>query len=306
MHQHAHDAHDGHGAGAARTASRKRLVITLVLVVSYMIAEVIGGIITNSLALLADAGHMLTDAAALGLSLFALWMAQRPASSKSTFGHYRAEILAALVNGAALVAIAIYIFIEAYQRFLASPPVMGGVMMVIAIGGLLINVAGLFVLHSARNESLNVKGAWLHVLGDAMGSVGAIVGGLLIWLYGWLWADPLVSVVIGVLIVYSSWNLLKQATAVLMEQAPGHIDVDEVRQAMMAADGVTGVHDLHVWSITTGQESLSAHVSIEDRVEPADLLRELRRRLHDRFGIDHVTLQLDPEGFEENCVGLHA
>lgn len=298
MHQH---AHDDHGIDTARSASRKRLLITLILVCSYMIAEVIGGLLTNSLALLADAGHMLTDAAALALSLFALWMAQRPPTPQRTFGHYRAEILAALVNGATLVAIAIYIFIEAFHRFQSPPEVLGGTMMLIAVGGLIVNLAGLLVLHSARDESLNVKGAWLHVLGDALGSVGAILGGLLIWLFGWLWADPLVSVLIGTLILFSSWTLLKQSVSVLMEQAPGHIDVDDVREAMLAADGVVGVHGLHVWSITTGLESLSAHVTVQSRVKPANVLHELRHTLHDRFGIEHVTIQLDPEGFDECC-----
>ncbi len=144
----------------------------------------------------------------------------------------------------------------------------------------------------------------MHVLGDALGSVGAIVGGFLIWAFGWHWADPLASVVIGFLILYSSWDLLKQSVSVLMEQVPGHIDVDEVRDAMMAVDGVVGVHDLHVWSITTGLESLSAHVSVKDGVRPIDVLRELRASLHNEFGIEHVTLQLDPEGFEQTCLGV--
>jgi cobalt-zinc-cadmium efflux system protein len=264
-----------------------------------MLAEVVGGMLTNSLALLADAGHMLSDAAALSLSLFAMWMAQRPSTPQKTYGYHRAEILAALVNGATLIAIAVYIFVEAYHRFREPPVVLGGTMMAIAVGGLIVNVAGLAVLHGSREDSLNVKGAWLHVLGDALGSVGAIVAGLLIWWLGWYWADPAASLVIGVLILFSSWNLLKQSVSVLMEHAPGHIDVDQVRNALISVDGVVGVHDLHVWTITSGLESLSAHVSVDTQLPAADVLQRLRTRLSEDFGIDHVTLQLEPAAFEE-------
>jgi cobalt-zinc-cadmium efflux system protein len=276
------------------------LSITLVLVVAYMVAEVVGGILTNSLALLADAGHMLSDAAALGLSLFAMWMAQRPPTVQRTYGYYRAEILAALANGAALVAIAFYIFIEAYQRFRDPPAVLGGTMMAIATGGLTVNIAGLAVLRGSREESLNVQGAWLHVLGDTLGSVGAMIGGLLIWWFEWYWADPVASLVIGLLILYSSWNLLERSVSVLMEHAPGHMDVDKVHGAMVSVEGVGGVHDLHVWTITTGLESLSAHVSVESQLPAAEILHGLRTKLRQEFGIDHVTLQLEPAGFEEH------
>jgi cobalt-zinc-cadmium efflux system protein len=288
-----------HGHAHTRSASFRRLAWTLILVVAYMLAEVIGGLLTNSLALLADAGHMLSDAAALGLSLFAVWIARRPPTPQRTYGYYRAEILAALVNGATLVAIAIYIFVEAYHRFRNPPAVMGFWMMVVAAGGLLVNLAGLWILHTAREESLNVRGAWLHVLGDAAGSVGAIVAGVLIWTLGWNWVDPLASVLIGLLIIVSSWRLLQETVGVLMEQAPSHIDVDGVRNAIMELEGVTGVHDLHVWTITSGLESLSAHVSVRDDLPAAALLHQIRRRLHERFGIDHVTLQLEPEHFDE-------
>lgn len=299
-HSHGHSHSHGHGHGAtARSASFARLSWTLALVLVYMVAEVVGGLLTNSLALLADAGHMLSDAAALGLSLFAMWIARRPAPPRRTFGYYRAEILAALVNAATLIVIAVFVFIEAYERFLQPPAVIGVWMMVVAGGGLIVNVAGLWILHGAREESLNVRGAWLHVLGDAAGSVGAIMAGLLIWLAGWDWVDPLASVLIGLLVLVSSWRLLRETLAVLMEQAPAHIDVDEVRDAIMSIGGVTGVHDLHVWTITSGLESLSAHVNVRDDLPAAALLTTIRGRLHERFGIDHVTLQLEPEHYEE-------
>jgi cobalt-zinc-cadmium efflux system protein len=299
-HTHGHDHLHGVGqAHGARARSFRRLVLVLGLVLVYMVAEVVGGLLTNSLALLADAGHMLSDAAALGLSLFAMWIARRPPTPQKTYGYYRAEILAALANGATLVAISIYIFIEAYQRFLAPPEVLGSAMMGVAVGGLIVNVGALVILHRSRDESLNMRGARLHVLGDAAGSVGAIVAGLLIWAFSWYWADPLASALIGVLIMYSSWNLLKSAVSVLMENAPGHIDVDEVRNAIMRLDGVIGVHDLHVWTITSGLESLSAHVTIEGGPPAADLLHTIRMILREQFGIDHITIQIEPESFVE-------
>lgn len=283
-----------------RAASFRRLRWTLALVLVYLLAELVGGLLTNSLALLADAGHMLSDAAALALSLFAMWIARRPAPPQKTFGYYRAEILAALANGATLVAIAIYIFIEAYQRFRDPPAVLGGWMMAVAVGGLLVNLAGLLILHGSRGESLNVRGAWLHVLGDAAGSVGAIIAGVLIWTLGWNWVDPLASILIGLLILLSSWRLLAETVAVLMEHAPGHINVDEVRDALSALDGVTGVHDLHVWTITSGLDSLSAHVTVRADLPAAELLSRIRATLRERFGIDHTTVQLEPERFDEH------
>ena len=288
-----------HGPGAHRSRSRKRLAVVLALVVVYMVAEVVGGLLTNSLALLADAGHMLSDAASLALALFALWIAQRPPTPQHTYGYYRTEILAALANGATLVAIAAYIFIEAYERIGESPHVQGALMMGIATGGLLINLMGLWILNAGKAESLNVRGAWLHVLTDALGSVGAIAAGGLIWAFGWNWADPAASVVIGMLVLYSSWALLKETVAVLMEGAPGHVDVDEVRNGMRAVAGVRAVHDLHVWTITSGMVALSAHVVSSGEREAPDLLEAIQEVLHDQFEIHHVTVQIEPQGFEE-------
>jgi cobalt-zinc-cadmium efflux system protein len=272
------------------------------LVSLYMLAEVVGGYLTNSLALLADAGHMLSDAGALALSLFALWIAQRPATSTHTYGFYRTEILAALANGATLVAISLFIFVEAYQRLDSPPEVQGPLMMGIAVGGLGINLLGLWILSAGREESLNVHGAWLHVLTDALGSVGAMVAGALIWGFGWYWADPVASVVIGLLVLYSSWALLRETVAVLMEGAPGHIDVDEVRAALRRVPGVASAHDLHVWTITSGMVALSAHVHLQPGHSPGQLLKDVRRALHDDFGIHHMTVQVEPEDFAD-CEG---
>jgi cobalt-zinc-cadmium efflux system protein len=295
-----HDHTHGHThAGTSGQKNQRRLALVLLLVTLYMVAEVIGGIITNSLALIADAGHMLSDAGALALSLFAIWIGRRPATPQYTYGYYRTEILAALVNGATLVAISFYIFYEAYHRIGEPPHVQGALMMGIAMGGLIINLLGLRILSAGKEESLNVRGAWLHVLTDALGSVGAIVAGALIWAFGWYWVDPAASALIGVLVLFSSWNLLNESVSVLMEGTPSHIDVDEVRQMIRAVPGVLEVHDLHVWTITSGMVSLSAHIVVEDDQYRQEVLGLVRKRLHDRFGIDHTTLQLEQVDFRE-------
>lgn len=285
---HHHGHHHGHGHGR----SRRGLAITLALVLVYMVAEVIGGVLSHSLALLADAGHMLSDAAALGLALFADWFARRPATARHTYGYYRAEILAAVVNAASLIAIALIIFIEAYIRFQAPPEVHGGVMLAVASGGLVVNLVGLVVLHRGRNETLNSRGAWLHVLSDALGSVQAIVAGGLIMAFGWYWLDPLASVAIGVLVIVASWALMRESVAVLMESAPVHVDVDDVRTCLMRIPGVQAVRDLHVWTIASGLVALSAHIAAER--PSASVLHDLRHELEDRFGIRHTTIQFDP------------
>lgn len=295
----AHDhGGDGH-AGPGPERSTGRLKWTLGLVLAYMVAEVVGGILTNSLALLADAGHMLSDAGSLALTLFAMWVARRPPTPERTFGYYRTEILAALLHGATLVAVSLYVFHEAWQRFQDPPEVTGPLMMGVAVGGLAVNGIGLWLLHEGREESLNMEGAWLHVLADTLGSVGAIVAGLVIWLTGWNLADPVASTLIGVLVLGSSWRLLRQSVNVLLEGAPAHLDVEEIRDGLRSVEGIRGVHDLHVWSITSGMVSLSAHVEREDGRPPAALLSELQSLLRERFGIRHCTLQIEPAEFQE-------
>ncbi len=273
--------------------------MTLALVAGYMAAEAVGGWLANSLALLADAGHMLSDAAALALSLFALWIAQRPPDALRTYGYYRAEILAALVNGSSLVAVALLIFVEAARRAAHPPEVQGSLMTWIALGGLVVNVIALAVLHGSHSSSLNVRAAWLHVLSDALGSVAAIASGALVWAWDWRWADPLASVLIGLLVIRSAWGLVKESVAVLMESTPHNLDADAIRTALLEQGGVREVHDLHIWAITSGLVALSAHVVIDDARLQQELLKQLRRLLHDRFGIDHVTLQLEtPEVYQ--------
>jgi cobalt-zinc-cadmium efflux system protein len=297
---HAAHAHHHHHHGGPRDADRRRLAVTLGLVLLYLGAEVAGGLLTGSLALLADAGHMLSDAAALGLSLFALRLADRRSpSALRTFGYHRAEILAALANGAALVVIALLVAVEAVERLLSPRPVAAAGLVAVAAGGLLVNLVALWLLHGSRDTSLNLRGAWLHVASDALGSVQAILAGGLIWAFGWQWADPAASLLIAVLVVRSAWSLLRESMAVLMEGAPPHIDVDQVRGAILELGGVEEVHDLHVWSISSGFECLSAHVVAHPEHRRDDLLAELRARLHERFGIDHITIQLEPFGFVE-------
>lgn len=302
-HSHTHGASDA-SRDDSRSDNWRRLAWTLGLVVLYMFAEFIGGYLANSLALLADAGHMLSDAASLSLSLFALWIARKPPSDDRTFGYYRAEILAALVNGATLGAMSIYIFWEAFRRIGEPPAVQGPLMMGVAVGGLLINLAGLYILHGGADENLNVRGAWLHVLGDTLGSVGAIVAGGVIWSFGIYWVDPAASILIGLLILYSSWELLAETVSVLMEFSPGHIDVDDVRHAMMSVDGVVGVHDLHVWSITSGLISLSAHVEVDELDEYSVCLETLRGTLAEEFDIRHTTIQIEPESFDHERIAI--
>jgi cobalt-zinc-cadmium efflux system protein len=300
-----HHHHEGHAHGhARRSRDRRRLSITLVLVLAYMVAEVVGGLMTGSLALLADAGHMLSDAGALALSLFALWIAQRPSSPRRSYGYYRAEILAALANGAALVAIAIYIFVEAVQRIGSPPEVLGGPMILIALGGLLVNLVGLWLLSGADSDSLNIRGAWLHVLADALGSVGAVLAGACMLLFGWYWADPAASILIGLLVLFSSWELLQETVAVLMEGVPGNIDLEAVRRAIFELPGVAGVHDLHVWAITSGMVAMSGHVAVEPETTGSELLLRSHEMLRERFGIAHVTLQLEPADFADCRLAL--
>jgi len=280
--------------------SRRSLSIVLILTCAYMIAEAFGGWWTGSLALLADAGHMLADVAALMLALMAVWFAARPATPNKTFGYYRLEILAALVNGVALILISLFIIYEAYQRWFAPRHVRSTAMTIIAAGGLAVNLICARLLHHEREQDLNVRGAWLHVIGDALGSVAAIIAGVLITLFGWNAADSAFSVVIGLLIVWSSWNLIRDATNVLLEGTPAHINLAAVEDVILQTDGVADVHDLHIWTITSGREALSAHVIHAQAISQSNLLKELRTKLHDRFGVDHLTIQMETPEFEDD------
>jgi cobalt-zinc-cadmium efflux system protein len=298
-HRHAHGAH-AHTHDALSARGRRRLLLVLVLTAVYMLAEAAGGWVTGSLALLADAGHMFADVAAIALALVAARFASRPASPTKTFGYYRLEILAAFTNGVALAAVSLFILLDAYGRWLA-PPVLerGGLMTAVAAGGLVVNLVCAWLLHGDHEKDLNVRGAWLHVVGDALGSVGAIAAGALVTLKGWYAADPLFSALIAVLVVWSSWNLIREATNVLLEGTPAHINLAAVEGAILSTDGVEDVHDLHVWTITSGREALSAHVRHAPASAPAELLRSLRSKLHDQFGVDHLTIQMETGDFED-------
>nr|ALS89138.1 cation efflux family [uncultured bacterium] len=282
-----------------KNESWRRLGLVLILTMLYMFAEVIGAWWTGSLALLADAGHMFTDVAALILALTAVWFSSRPATSRKTFGYYRLEIIAALVNGVALVVISIFIFYGAYERWLSPPIVKTGPMIVVAVGGLVVNLACAWILHAHQEVDLNMRGVWMHVMGDALGSVAAILAGVCMALFGWYAADAIFSVVISLLIIWGSVRLIKESTNVLLEGTPAHINLAAVENAILDTRGVSDVHDLHVWTITSGRDALSAHVIHAESISQPDLLRELRTKLHDRFGVDHLTIQMETPDFED-------
>src|SRR5688572_3033548 len=267
-----------------------------------MLAEAIGGWLTNSLALLADAGHMLTDVGALSLTLFAIWFASRPATSQKTYGYYRSEILAAFVNGIALVLLSFWIIYEAVQRLSDPPSIAGEQLTLIAAGGLIVNVIAAFLLHSSHKHDLNIRGAFLHVIGDLLGSVAAMAAGLLVLVFGWLWADPAVSIVISLIIIASAWRLILDSVNVLLEGTPRHISLAAVETTILETPGVGGVHDLHVWTISSGIDALSAHISHDDSVAHSELLAVVRSKLHDRFGIDHLTIQMEALELEAEAV----
>ena len=281
------------GSLGERKTQQGRLRIVLVITSLFMAAEVVGGIVSNSLALLADAGHMLTDVAALALALFAMRLAQRPPDSTRTYGYVRLEILAALINGTALLVIAVFICVEAYQRVVSPPEVQGTIMLGVATGGLLVNLTGAFLLRRHTGGSLNVRGAYLHVLGDLLGSIGAIAAGLIIIFTGWTLADPIISVFIALLILVSAWRLVREAAEVLLEAAPSHMNVDEVISDLSGIPELDEVHDVHVWTLTSGFVAMSGHGVIDDLSRQREVLDEINRRMRG-YGIQHVTFQVEP------------
>ena len=300
-HDHDHGAgHDhSHGAGAYRDADRKALKIAAVLTAGFMLVEVAGGLITGSLALLADAGHMLSDSFSLVLALFAVSLAARPATSRRTFGFKRAEILAALVNGLLLALVSIWVVVEAIRRLGDPVDVLAGGMLTVAIIGLGVNVLAAWVLYSSSGESLNVKAALRHVLADLAGSVGVIIAAVVIMLTGWEAADPIISILISLLIVASAWSILRDSVDVLLEAVPRGLDAEKIGMAMASVPEVEQVHDLHVWEITSGFPSLSAHVLVGKDSDCHAARAEIESVLHDEFEIDHVTLQVEHSGADE-------
>jgi len=302
-HSHSHGGHGySHSAGGKGGGSRRALTIAFALNTAFLVVEVVGALKTGSLALLADAAHMVSDSVSLGLALFAVWLASRPTTPNRSFGYKRAEILVALANGITLVAISIWIFYEAYRRFSDPSEILGGWMLAVAVVGLLVSAAGALVLSRSEEESLNVQGAMRHLLADVMGSVGAIAASLIIILTGWSYADPVISVLIALLVLGSSWSLLRDSVSILLEQAPRGLDVNEVGKKMAGAEGVQEVHDLHIWTITSGFPALAAHVLVSHNENCHARRRELEELLKYEYGIEHTTLQVDHAGDHQSAL----
>jgi cobalt-zinc-cadmium efflux system protein len=290
-----HSHHHHHNPSAS---SKSPLSWLFFLNLVYLFAEIVGGIYSGSLALLADAGHMAIDVFAIALSLCAMWLAQKPPTLKNTYGFHRAEILAALVNGATLVAISVWIIYEAGQRFYAPAHVQGSWMTGVAFGGLLVNLTGLVLIHRHSRENLNMRGVWLHVLTDTLGSLAALVAGLLVWWFGWDLADPIISIAISVLILYGSWSLLSECVNVLLEGSPRGIDVGEIEKKLRQIERVADIHDLHVWTVASGVHALSAHIRVESESDYAQVLNAITCMIRETFCIEHVTVQLEPPSFD--------
>lgn len=294
-HDHEHEHDHAHGHGYAGPGGKRGLLIALGITLTMTIAEIIGGVLSNSLALLSDAGHMFTDTLALGLSLAAMKFAEMPATDRKTFGFYRFEILAALLNGVTLVLISLYIMYKAYQRILMPPPVEGKMMLIVAIIGLAANLLGAIFLMKHHETSLNIRGAFLHVIGDAISSVGVIIGAVIISATGWYLIDPILSILIAIGIIIGSVGLVKESVDILLESVPSHISVEAVADAISTIPGVRGAYHIHVWTITSGVHALSAHVVIDDQMVSGSraLLDSIRSLLADRFRIAHSTIQLE-------------
>ncbi len=277
---------------------RKKLGLVLFLTVTYMIAEIIGGLLTNSLALLADAGHMLGDFAALTMSFLATFITVKPATNHRTYGYYRMEIIVALINGLLLVGVAVYIVLEGIKRALYPPEVEAPLMIAIAAGGLLINLTGLLILNSSVKQSLNVKGAFLHIIGDTLGSIGTIIAGSIIYFYKFYPADLIISFIIALLITYSAYRLIKESCNILLEGTPKHLDIDKIQEALLELEEVIKVHELHVWSISQQRIALSVHV-VSDHPDSREVLFKADKLLRKKFNINHLTIQVEPSNFPE-------
>jgi cobalt-zinc-cadmium efflux system protein len=289
----------GHGHAHGHTPAgknKRRLAIVLSLTTTYLIAEVVGGLLTHSLALLADAGHMLTDVAGLGFALMAIRFAERPATPERTYGFYRVEILAALANSVVLIGISVYILYEAYDRFRNPPAVESRAMLAVAAAGLLINLVGIYLLRAASKESLNMKGAYYEVFSDLLTSVGVIAAALVMLTTGWYYADPLISAGIGLFILPRTWLLLRDAVGVLLEGTPADVNLASLREAIVNVAGVASVHDLHVWSLTSGVNAMSVHAVLADHALHDEVLAAVQKRVTHDFKIAHATVQVECQG----------
>ncbi len=287
-----------HDHVSASFRHKGRLLLILGLTAAFMVVEATVGFLTDSLVLVADAGHMLTDVAGLVLALVAIWFAQRPPNERKTYGYYRAEIVAALFNALLLLAVSGYIFFEAVRRFQDPPEVPSLPLLTVASGGLLVNALGIWLLAAGAKQSMNVRGAFLEVWKDVIGSVAAIAAGVTILFTGWRYADPVFATAVGFLILPRTWDLLKSALDVLFEGTPPHINMEDLRRSILGVSGVTSVHDLHVWSVTSGFVALSGHVQVDGQVDRDEALVNLRAMLVERFDIEHITIQVENEQLE--------
>ncbi|MER5455187.1 cation diffusion facilitator family transporter [Micromonospora sp. NPDC002389] len=299
--------HD-HGQQVLRAGEkhRGRLWVAFALLAVFMVVEAIGAWVTGSLALLSDAGHMFTDVLGIGMALAAITAASRASrDGQRTFGLYRMEVLAALANAVLLFGVALFVLVEAVRRLGEPPEVMAGPMLAVAVAGLLANIVAFLLLRSGAKESLNVRGAYLEVFGDLLASIGVIVAAGVIALTGWWYADPIVAVAVGLFILPRTYRLGRAALRILVQAAPPHLEVAEVRDALRDVEGVADVHDLHVWTLTSGMEVASAHLTLASGADLARVLAAARRLLHDRFEIEHATLQVEPDDAEGVCHGAH-
>ena len=300
-HDHDHEAH--YHSHDLKSAPYSRLWWAFAINLVFLVVEVIGGLMVNSLALLADAGHMLTDVGALALAIFVAHLARRAATPNRTFGLLRAEVLGAFLNGATLVLIVGFILYEAWERIGSRQAIDGPIMILIAVFGLIANIASALILAKGHEENVNLRGAFLHMVADALGSVGAIIAGLVIMTTGWVPIDAIASVVIGLLILWSSWGFLKQTMNILLEATPENIDYMEVKESLEAMEHIAAVHDLHIWTITSGMPVLSAHIRLAtccaDTNHWQNCLSDANRLIKEKFGIEHTTLQIEPN--EDSC-----
>jgi cobalt-zinc-cadmium efflux system protein len=299
-HDHTHSHHHSHDHG--RNSNKKGLTIALVITAGIMFLEFFGGLFTNSLALLSDSGHMLSDVSALALSLLAMWFAMRPPSPRKTYGYYRFEILAALFNGVALFVIAGVISWEAYLRIIDPPKVASGSMIFISAIGLAANLLSAWVLmrNSDVKENINVSSAYLHVIGDALGSVGAIIAGILMQIFAWYIADPIISIIVAILILKSAWGVVSHSFHILMEGTPITIDKKKVEEILLSIPEVENVHDLHIWTITSGFDTLSCHLLIKEGSKSQHILQEAIKKIKDQFHIQHTTIQIETIDFQHD------
>lgn len=301
-HEHGHDHTHSH------TTNKKLLKIAFILITAFMVVEVIGGLITNSLALLSDAGHMLSDSIALLLSLLAFWFSEKPSNSKNSYGYKRAEIIAALLNGLTLIAIAIYIFYEGIKRVFQPPEVLSIGMFWIATLGLVVNIIAAWILMKGDKENLNLRSAFLHVIGDLLGSVGAIIAAILIWGFNFQLADPIASMLVAVLVLISGIRVTKSSIHILMEGVPANINLDKIRKNILQIPGILNIHDLHVWSITSGFPALSCHIVLDNKEynKGDEIISAIRGLIKDKYSINHSTIQLEKDYVCEsgdNCGG---